>query len=161
MDIGHERLVTLVERLLNGEIVLPDIQRDFVWSGSKIPRLLDSLYMEWPVGSILLWHTTLDVPIKTAAVVQGVPVGVRPAILLDGQQRMTTLARVMAPNQVPDGQRAPDIRFHPGRREFKTANAVQAKDPMWLSVSEILKSGAQFRELLKAERAAGPNAGTP
>jgi hypothetical protein len=149
MDIGHERLVTLVERLLNGEIVLPDIQRDFVWSGSKIPRLLDSLYKEWPVGSVLLWHTALDVPIKTAAVVQGVPVGVRPAILLDGQQRMTSLARVMAPDQVPQGQRPPDIRFHPGRREFATANAVQAKDPMWLSVSSILKSGAQFRELLK------------
>ena len=80
MDIGHERLIKLVERLLAGEIVLPDIQRDFVWSGSKIPRLLDSLYREWPVGSILLWHTTLDVPIKSAAVVQGVPVGVRPSI---------------------------------------------------------------------------------
>lgn len=149
MDIGHERLITLVERLLNGEVVLPDIQRDFVWTGSKIPRLLDSLYREWPVGSVLLWHTTLDVPIKSTAVVQGTPVGVRPAILLDGQQRMTTLARVMAPDRVPEGQKRPDIRFHPGRKEFKTANAIQAKDPAWISVSGILKDGAQFRELLK------------
>ena len=149
MDIGHERLIKLVERLLAGEIVLPDIQRDFVWAGSKIPRLLDSLYREWPVGSILLWQTTLDVPIKSAAVVQGAPVGVRPSILLDGQQRMTTLARVLAPDRVPEGQKPPDIRFHPGRKEFKTANAVQAKDPNWISVSGILKDGAQFRELLK------------
>ena len=148
MEIGHERLVKLVDRLLSGEIVLPDIQRNFVWSGSKIPRLLDSLYQEWPVGSILLWHTALDIPIKSAAVVQDAPVGVHPAILLDGQQRMTTLARVMAPHRVPEGQRPPDIRFHPERREFRTANAVQAKDKTWLSVSEILKEGAQFRELL-------------
>ena len=149
MEIGHERLVLLVQRLLNGEIVLPDIQRDFVWAGSKVPRLLDSLYNEWPVGSILLWQTNLDVPIKSAAVVQGTPVGLRPGILLDGQQRMTTLARVMAPHAVPAGQRPPDIRFHPGRREFRTANAVHAKDPAWLSVSAILQDGAQFRELLK------------
>ena len=148
VEIGHERLVKLVDRLLSGEIVLPDIQRNFVWSGSKIPRLLDSLYQEWPVGSILLWHTALDTPIKSAAVVQDAPVGVHPAILLDGQQRMTTLARVMAPHRVPEGQRPPDIRFHPERREFRTANAVQAKDKTWLSVSEILKEGAQFRELL-------------
>lgn len=149
MEIGHERLIKLVERLLSGEIVLPDIQRDFVWTGSKIPRLLDSLYREWPVGSVLLWHTVLDVPIKAAAVVQGTPVGVHPSILLDGQQRMTTLARVVAPEQVPEGQKPPDIRFHPGRKEFRTANAVQAKDPAWIGVSGILKSGAQFRELLK------------
>lgn len=149
MDIGHERLFKLVEKLLSGEIVLPDIQRDFVWSGSKIPRLLDSLYNEWPVGSILLWQTALDVPIKSAAVLQGTAIGVRPAILLDGQQRMTTLARVMAPERVPEGQRPPDVRFHPGRREFRTANAIQAKDPAWLRVSEILKDGAQFRGLLK------------
>src|SRR3954447_13852394 len=115
MDIGHERLIKLVDRLLAGEIVLPDIQRDFVWTGSKIPRLLDSLYREWPVGSVLLWQTALDVPIKTAAVEQGTPVGVRPAILLDGQQRMTTLARVIRPDSVPKGAKAPDVRFHPGR----------------------------------------------
>jgi hypothetical protein len=149
MDIGHERLIKLVERLLSGEIILPDIQRDFVWSGSRIPRLLDSLYREWPVGSVLLWHTTLEVPIKSSAVVQGAPVGVRPSILLDGQQRMTTLARVIAPDRVPAGEKRPDIRFHPGRKEFKTANAVQAKDPSWISVSGMLKDGAQFRELLK------------
>jgi hypothetical protein len=149
MDIGHERLVKLVERMLSGEIVLPDIQRDFVWAGSKVPRLLDSLYREWPVGSVLLWQTTLEVPVKSAAIVQDTPVGTRPAILLDGQQRMTTLARVMSPERVPAGQRAPDIRFHPGLREFRTANAIQAKDPAWLRVSAILREGAQFRELLK------------
>jgi hypothetical protein len=149
MEIGHERLVKLVERLLGGEIVLPDIQREFVWAGSKIPRLLDSLYREWPVGSILLWHTELDIPIKSAAIVQGSPVGARPSILLDGQQRMTTLARVMAPDRLPEGQKPPDIRFHPGRREFKTANAIQAKNPAWISVSSVLEDGAQFRQLLK------------
>lgn len=149
MDIGHERLVRLVDRLLGGEIVLPDIQRDFVWYGAKIPKLLDSLYREWPVGSILLWHTALGIPVKSAAIVQKVPVGVQPAILLDGQQRMTTLARVMAPDRVPSGQKPPDIRFNPERREFRTANAVQAKDPTWISVSQILRDGAQFRELLK------------
>jgi hypothetical protein len=148
VEIGHERLVKLVDRLLAGEIVLPDIQRDFVWAGAKIPRLLDSLYREWPVGGVLLWNTKLAIPVKTAAVVQGTPVGLRPTILLDGQQRMTTLARVMAPDRVPPGQKPPDIRFHPGKREFRTANAVQAKDKAWISVSAILRDGAQFRELL-------------
>src|SRR6185437_6450995 len=85
-------------------------------AGSQIPRLLDSLDKQWPVGSVLLWRTSLDIPTKTAAVVQGKPSGIRPAILLDGQQRLSTLARVMAPDQVPAGQKPTDVRFHPGRR---------------------------------------------
>jgi hypothetical protein len=55
----------------------------------------------------------------------------------------------MVPDKLPEGERAPDIRFHPGRKEFQTANAVSAKDPNWLKVSEILRDGAQFRELLR------------
>ncbi len=57
MELGHEPLYRLVEKLLTGEIVLPDIQREYVWTGFQIPRLLDSLNMQWPVGSVLLWRT--------------------------------------------------------------------------------------------------------
>lgn len=149
MELGHEPLERLVEKLITGEVVLPDIQREYVWSGSQIPRLLDSLNHQWPVGSVLLWRTTIDVPTKMAAVVQGTPTAVRPAILLDGQQRLTTLARVMAPDRVPEGQKSADARFHPGLREFRNANAVQKKDPQWIQVSAILAKGAQFRELLR------------
>jgi hypothetical protein len=149
MELGHEPLYRLVEKLLTGEIVLPDIQREYVWSGSQIPRLLDSLNKQWPVGSVLLWRTTLDIPTKTAAVVQGTPTGVRPAILLDGQQRLSTLARVMAPDRLPPGQKPTDVRFHPGRLEFLNANAVQKKDPEWIPVSAILAHGAQFRDLVR------------
>ncbi len=62
MDLGHEPLYRLVEKLASGEIVLPDIQREYVWAGAQIPQLLDSLYREWPVGSVLLWTTNLSVP---------------------------------------------------------------------------------------------------
>lgn len=149
MDIGQEPLYRQIEKLLAGEIVLPDIQRDFVWTGTQIPRLLDSLYQEWPVGSVLLWNTNLDIPTKPAAVVQSISTTVKPAILLDGQQRLTTLARVMAPERVPTGEKALDVRFNPQNREFKNANAVNRKDPYWIPASQILQEGAQFRELVR------------
>ena len=149
MDLGHEPLYRLVEKLASGEIVLPDIQRDYVWAGAQIPRLLDSLYREWPVGSVLLWTTNLSIPTKPAAVVQGTPATGKPAILLDGQQRLSTIARVMLPDAIPPGEKRPDVRFSPETSEFKTANAVQKHDKRWISASEILRSGAQFRELIK------------
>jgi hypothetical protein len=138
-----------VEKLAAGEIVLPDIQRDYVWKGTQIPRLLDSLNREWPVGSVLLWDTSLKIPTKAMAVVQGTPAGVKPAILLDGQQRLSTLARVIVPEAVPPGEKVPDVRFNPETEQFKTANAVNKRDRRWLSVAAILRDGAQFRELIK------------
>ena len=149
MDIGQEPLYRQVEKLLSGEIVLPDIQRDFVWSRPQIPRLLDSLNNEWPIGSVLLWTTILDIPTKRAAVEQGNAVGVKPAILLDGQQRLTTLARVIAPDSTPKGEKQLDVRFHPGSGEFQNASAVSRQDPSWIRASEILRDGAQFRELVR------------
>jgi hypothetical protein len=130
--------------------VLPDIQRDYVWRGTQIPRLLDSLNREWPVGSILLWDTSLKIPTKLVAVAQGSPVGSKPSILLDGQQRLLTLARVMAPDAVPKGEQSPDIRFNPETQEFKTANAVNKRDLAWISVAGILRQDAQFRELVRS-----------
>ena len=147
--MGHEPLYRLVEKLAAGEIVLPDIQRDYVWRGTQIPRLLDSLNREWPVGSILLWDTSLKIPTKRVAVQQGAPAAGKPSILLDGQQRLSTLARVMVPDAVPAGEKVPDIRFSPETLEFKTANAVNKHDMRWISVAAILRDGAQFRELVR------------
>lgn len=47
----------LVNEIANGEIVLPAIQRDFVWSEGRIERLFDSLFRGYPVGIVLLWET--------------------------------------------------------------------------------------------------------
>jgi len=47
----------LVNEISSGEIVLPAIQRDFVWSEDRIERLFDSLFRGYPVGIVLLWET--------------------------------------------------------------------------------------------------------
>lgn len=47
----------LVNEISNGEIVLPAIQRDFVWDTDQIEKLFDSLFRGYPVGIVLLWET--------------------------------------------------------------------------------------------------------
>ena len=47
----------LVHKALIGDLVLPDIQRDFVWNTDRITELLDSLMREFPFGSLLFWET--------------------------------------------------------------------------------------------------------
>ena len=39
-----------------GDIGLPDIQRPFVWSNTKVRDLFDSMYRGFPVGYLLFWE---------------------------------------------------------------------------------------------------------
>jgi uncharacterized protein with ParB-like and HNH nuclease domain len=47
----------LINEIENREIVLPAIQRDFVWEEEKIIRLFDSVLRSYPIGIALLWET--------------------------------------------------------------------------------------------------------
>ena len=48
-----------IEILLNwiksGEIAIPEIQRPFVWSSTKVCDFIDSLYHGYPVGYLITW----------------------------------------------------------------------------------------------------------
>jgi Protein of unknown function DUF262 len=50
-----ENILTLVKRIEKHEIVLPDIQRSFVWDEDQIYDLFDSLVRGYPIGSLLFW----------------------------------------------------------------------------------------------------------
>jgi len=93
-DITVSSLVDMVAR---GVLQLPAIQRRYVWRAPRVRDLLDSLYRGYPSGSILVWETTEEPPARnlqvharaaTADVAQRL-------LLLDGQQRLTSLASVV------------------------------------------------------------------
>lgn len=53
-------LAGLLNDLKMGSIALPDIQRPFVWSNTKVRDLLDSMYRGFPVGYFLFWANAHD-----------------------------------------------------------------------------------------------------
>ncbi|MGH2662772.1 MAG: DUF262 domain-containing protein, partial [Actinomycetota bacterium] len=149
MGVGTEELIKQVKKLLGGELQIPSIQRGYVWKRTQIPRLLDSLYRDYPVGSLLIWDTDLDFPVKTAAVIQSTPQYGKPGVLLDGQQRLTSLAWVYRPEAAGPGIRVPDVRFDIRVEEFLLPSAVQRRDPFLIPVGSVLADDAQFASLLK------------
>ena len=52
-----ERIEPLAERVLTGDIILPEFQRPFVWKRKQILELVDSIYRNYPIGSMLLWES--------------------------------------------------------------------------------------------------------
>jgi uncharacterized protein with ParB-like and HNH nuclease domain len=93
-------IINLLNQIKNEEVVLPAIQRDFVWPQDKVLRLLDSIMRGYPIGIALLWETYLDLqyrPFDKAFhddVVHDFRENRRKKklkLVLDGQQRLQSL----------------------------------------------------------------------
>jgi hypothetical protein len=106
-----EELVSMIER---GELRLPEMQRQYVWRSTRVRDLLDSLYRGYPSGAILLWETDEAVPLQAFAVSQTVNPYQSTRLLLDGQQRLTSLSAVIRGEPVSvRGRRRPiDLLFN-------------------------------------------------
>ncbi len=91
-EASVEELVGMIER---GELRLPEMQRRYVWRSTRVRDLLDSLYRGYPSGAILVWETDEPVPMQEFAVVQQRNPYQSTRLLLDGQQRLTSLSAVI------------------------------------------------------------------
>ncbi|EDT05613.1 protein of unknown function DUF262 [Burkholderia ambifaria IOP40-10] len=105
---------TLVDMYKRGELRLPEIQRHYVWQATRVRDLLDSLYRDYPSGSILMWETDEPVPTRDFAITQENTAFAGRKLLLDGQQRLTSLTAVLGGELVSvRGRKRPiDILFN-------------------------------------------------
>jgi len=91
-EANVEELVGMIER---GELRLPEMQRRYVWQATRVRDLMDSLYRGYPSGSILIWESDEPVPLQDFAVPQSHNPYRATKLLLDGQQRLTSLLAVL------------------------------------------------------------------
>ena len=105
------QLVNMIEK---GQIRLPEMQRKFVWKATKVRDLLDSLYRGYPSGTILMWEPDETVALTSFSVKTEEKSAFKPMLLLDGQQRLTSLSSVLRGEPVTvRGRRRPiDILFN-------------------------------------------------
>ncbi|GJQ38644.1 MAG: hypothetical protein JETCAE02_10560 [Anaerolineaceae bacterium] len=117
-----EELVSMIER---GELRLPEMQRRYVWRSTRVRDLLDSLYRGYPSGAILLWDSDENVPQQKFSISQQENPYKSTRLLLDGQQRLTSLSAVIRgePVNVRGRKKPIEILFnleHPDELEVVT-----------------------------------------
>lgn len=92
-------LQDLLADIVKGKIQLPDFQRGWVWDDSHIRSLLVSVAKSFPVGAVMLLETGGETRFQLRGV-EGVVPSPDPLmaeqLILDGQQRLTTLTQVLA-----------------------------------------------------------------
>lgn len=104
----------LVEMIKGGDLRLPAMQRRYVWPATRVRDLLDSLYRGYPSGTILVWETDREMPSRDLSVSQAQGGWRGHRLLLDGQQRLTSLSAVLRgePVRVKWRKKAIDILFN-------------------------------------------------
>ncbi len=129
----------LVESIGRGEVALPDIQRPFVWNAVKVRDLFDSMYKGFPVGYLLFWETGAEMGARQIG--EGVKQAPPRLLIVDGQQRLTSLYAVMTGTSVLRQDYSPAkirIAFRPSDATFQVTDAAIEKDPEFLPDISVL-----------------------
>jgi hypothetical protein len=149
---GNRTIATLVEEIDKEGIALPDMQRPFIWEDTKVRDLLDSLFVGYPVGTLVLWRTSDE---REARVFGSENRTLRATTLvIDGQQRLTSLFAVMRGKHIIDKdgtRRLIKIAFRPRDGHFEVTDAAISKDPEYLANVSELWSGTRTRSAIKKE----------
>ena len=140
-DTGY-MLIHLIEAIRHGEIALPDIQRPFVWSATQVRDLFDSMYRGYPVGTLMFWETGADAGARQVG--GGENDGVARLLIVDGQQRLTSLFAVLTGSRVLDRryqQKQIRIAFRPDDETFEVTDAAIERDPEFIADITVLWAG--------------------
>ncbi len=107
-------LYELLEELTSGRLRIPRFQRPFVWRRDQMTDLLDSVYKQYPIGSLLVWETDVEVATLEHLGPFNFPrtADKQVGYVLDGHQRLSTLAGALV---APGKYAINELEEDPGR----------------------------------------------
>jgi hypothetical protein len=136
------KISDLLTSISQKDMVLPEFQREYVWSTEQAKQLISSLLKEYPVGGLLFWKTDKPPELKNIDVLPEKLGTV--TVMLDGQQRLTTLYMLLR-GEIPPYYKETDITHDPRNLYFN----IETKDfqyyqpsrmkgnPLWIRVTNI------------------------
>jgi hypothetical protein len=146
MAYEQTKLLELVERAVGHRWSIPEFQRGFVWKPTQVRDLAESLWLDYPIGSLLVWNSGSQAEERVAIDSQ------RPGQwLVDGQQRTTALCVLFGrkPYWWPSAEewnrtlKRYDIRFdidakHPPFFWVANAGIRKARGNRYVPLAELL-----------------------
>jgi hypothetical protein len=131
-------LFDLVEKVEKGVIRVPDFQRAYVWREDQMTDLFDSVVKSYPIGSLFFWSTEEDhATSNKIGPIEQPPrrAGASMQLILDGQQRLTTLVGVLRASE--NAPREWQVFYDPELRRFCHPAADGTVEVHWVAVSNL------------------------
>jgi len=136
----------IIDRSVNHKWSIPEFQRGFVWKATQVRDLIESLWRDYPVGTLLVWDSAGNVETRSASDAQ-----IPDLWVVDGQQRTTAFCILSgrkpywwsSAEEWDRTIRKYDIRFDVNTKEppfFVVANAAtrRVKGSRYIPIHKLL-----------------------
>jgi len=120
----------LISRYEKNLIVIPEFQRDFVWTPAQVKELVVSIYKGYPVGMLIQWETPPELSSDVGRY-----------WLIDGQQRLLSLVAVSKGTVKLKGEKYKSflLRFNPLTEEFQFDSPRIRDNPLWIDIRLLIE----------------------
>lgn len=142
----------ILDRIDENQLFVPAFQREYVWKRNDAKNLISSLIKDYPTGTMLTWETNYPPELKGKYKYDENKGAVK--IILDGQQRITTLYMLIKgeiPPYYTEKEIENDIRNLYVNVETLELEYYKAKmmenNPLWINITHIFQGKVRERDI--------------
>jgi len=148
------KIRTILDKIDENQLFVPAFQREYVWKRNDARQLLDSLIKEYPTGTMLTWETNNPPELKGPYKYHENQGAVR--LLLDGQQRVTTLYMLIR-GELPPYYTLPEIT-NDTRGLYVNLETLELgyyrkvtmqHNPLWQNITDIFQKTLTPRKIMQ------------
>jgi uncharacterized protein with ParB-like and HNH nuclease domain len=158
------KISTILDKVDEKQLFVPAFQREYVWKRDDAKSLIDSLIKEYPTGTMLTWETAHPPELKGPYKYDEKQGAVR--LLLDGQQRVTTLYMLIR-GQIPPYYTAPEIMndtrgLYVNLETLELSYYLKTKmenNPLWQNITGVFQGKFSAFDLQAQFAGVGKNIG--
>jgi len=148
------KISTALDKIDEYQLFVPAFQREYVWKRDDARQLVDSLIKQYPTGTMLTWETANPPELKGPHKYNEKQGAVR--ILLDGQQRITTLYMLVR-GKIPPYYTAAEI-LNDTRGLYVNVETLELayhskikmeNDPRWQNITDIFQRKIRAKDIVR------------
>ena len=147
------KISQIIDKIDERQLFVPAFQREYVWKRYNAKDLISSLINDYPTGTMLTWETNNPPELKGDHKYDERQGAVK--LILDGQQRITTLYMLMTGNIPPyykEHEILTDIRnlyvnVETLSLEYYKIKSMQ-NDPLWVNITDIFQANVRYRDVI-------------
>lgn len=147
------KISQIIDKIDERQLFVPAFQREYVWKRTDAKNLIGSLIKDYPTGTMLTWETNTPPELKGGHKYDERQGAVK--LILDGQQRITTLYMLMK------GTIPPYYREHEILNDIRNLyvnvetlaleyyrQKMMANDPLWVNITDIFQGKVRYRDVI-------------
>lgn len=147
------KISQIIDKIDEKQLFVPAFQREYVWKKQNAKDLLNSLIEEYPTGTMLTWETNSPPELKGPHKYNQQQGAVK--LILDGQQRITTLYMLITGN-IPPYYKEDEILNDPRNLYVNVETqeleyykkTTMENSPVWVSITAIFKGKVRLRDVV-------------